>query len=249
MKIQWPADGGLALARVLLLADLVTTPIATTVENVIEFAAYGVILIMPEPRRRVVEAMRHPAIIGALPLAAMIVIAAFYGPAAWSDALRSLFAWRRILVLPLAAALFFDVPSKRLVLKVLVVTCVVGTLVSFVTFATGFWITQRLDPGIVFHDYAVQGVTFSLAAIACVAALLRPADFAGDRPTTNWKRLASSKRSAGAAPSFAPRCPKSTAKISSDGSARMAANFFRRLTLPASVSPSSWNSSEAPTGN
>ena len=190
MKIQWPADGGLALARVLLLADLVTTPIATTVENVIEFAAYGVILIMPEPRRRVVEAMRHPAIIGALPLAAMIVIAAFYGPAAWSDALRSLFAWRRILVLPLAAALFFDAPSKRLVLKVLVVTCVVGTLVSFVTFATGFWITQRLDPGIVFHDYAVQGVTFSLAAIACVAALLRPADFAGDRLLGNRAAMA-----------------------------------------------------------
>ena len=190
MKIRWPTDGGLALARVLLLADLVTTPIATTVENVIEFAAYGVILIMPEPRRRVVEAMRHPAIIGALPLAAMIVIAAFYGPAAWSDALRSLFAWRRILVLPLAAALFFDAPSKRLVLKVLVVTCVVGTLVSFVTFATGFWITQRLDPGIVFHDYAVQGVTFSLAAIACVAALLRPADFAGDRLLGNRAAMA-----------------------------------------------------------
>jgi len=179
--VRWPADGGLALARVLLLADLVTTPIATTVENAIEFAAYAVILLMPEPRRRAIDAMRHPVVIGLLPLAATIVIAALYGPAAWSDALRSLFAWRRMLVLPLAAALFFDAPSKRLVLEVLVVTCAVGALVSFATFATGIWLTLRLDPGIVFHDYAVQGTTFSLAAVVCVAALVRPACFAGDR--------------------------------------------------------------------
>jgi O-antigen ligase len=181
VKMKLPADGGLALARALLLADLVATPIATTVEIVIEFATYAVILVMPEPRRRALDVVRHPLVIGAFPLVAMIIIATFHGPAAWSDALLSLFGWRRMLVLPLAAAMFFDAPSKRLVLKVLVVTCVVGALVSFTTFATDVWITQRLDPGIVFHDYAVQGTTFSLAAIGCVAALVRPADFAGDR--------------------------------------------------------------------
>src|SRR5207248_3101514 len=125
--------------------------------------------------------LRHPVVIGALPLAAVIVIATFYGPAAWSDALRSLFAWRRILLLPLAAALFFDAPSKRLVLEVLVAVCAVAVLVSLATFATGASLTWRLGPGIVFHDYAVQGTTFSLAAIACVAALVRPEDFAGSR--------------------------------------------------------------------
>jgi O-antigen ligase len=188
--IAWPTDGGLALARVLLLAVLVTTPIATTLANIIEFIAYGAILFFPEPRRRVLEVMRHPLVIGTLPLAVTILIATLYGPAAWSDALRSLFAWRRMLLLPLAAALFFDASAKRVVLKVLVVTCLLGTLVSFATFATDFWITKRLDPGIVFHDYAVQGTTFSLAAIACVAALARPADFAGDRLLGNRLAMA-----------------------------------------------------------
>ena len=181
VKIAWPADGGLALARALLIADFVVTPIATSVEIVIGFAAVGVILVMPAPRRRLIAALRHPVVIGALPLAAIIVVATFYGPAAWSDALRSLFAWRRMLMLPLAAALFFDAPSKRLVLVALVVTCVVGTLVSFTTFALNLVIARHLEPGVVFHDHAVQGMTLSLAAIACVAALLRPADFAGGR--------------------------------------------------------------------
>jgi O-antigen ligase len=181
VKVAWPADGGLALARVLLLADFVVTPIATSLEIVIGLAACGVILVMPEPRRRVIAALRHPVVVGAFPLAAIIVIATFYGPAAWSDALRSLFAWRRLLLLPLAAALFFDAPSKRLVLEVFVALCAVALVVSFATFAFGIQLTWRLDPGLVFHDYAVQGTTFSLAAIACVAALVRPADFAGTR--------------------------------------------------------------------
>ena len=95
-----------------------------------------------------------------------------------------------MLLLPLAAALFFDAPSKRLALKVLVVTCLVGALVSFATFATDVRLTERLDPGIVFHDYAVQGAAFSLAAIVCVAALIRPADFAGDRLLGNRVAMA-----------------------------------------------------------
>jgi O-antigen ligase len=181
VKTAWPADGGLALARALLFADFVVTPIATSVEIVIGLAACGVILVMPEPRRRLVVALRHPVVLGALPLAAVIVMATFYGAAAWSDALRSLFAWRRMLMLPLAAALFFDAPSKRLVLEVFVAVCAVALVLSFGTIAIGVQLTWRLAPGVVFHDYAVQGTTFSLAAIACVAALVRPADFAGHR--------------------------------------------------------------------
>jgi len=189
-KISWPADDGLAFARALLLAAFVMTPIATSWEVVIEIAAYAVMLIMPEPRRRAIDALRNPVVIGTLPLAAMIIVGTFHGPATWSDALVSLVAWRRMLLLPLSAALFFDAPSKRLVLKVLVVTCVIGTLVSFTTFATDVSITDRLVPGIVFHDYAVQGTTFSLAAIACVAALVRPADFADDRLLGNRVAMA-----------------------------------------------------------
>ena len=181
MTTKWPADGGLTLARALLLGVFVTAPLATTLSIAIEFAAYAAVLAAPEPRRRLLPALRDPVVIAVLPLAAMIAVATLYGAASWKDALLSLFAWRRMLLLPLAAALFFDAASKQLVLKVLVVTCLVGTLVSFATFVTNFRFSERLDPGIVFHDYAVQGMTFSLAAITCVAALIRPEDFAGDR--------------------------------------------------------------------
>ena len=82
MKMNWPADDGLALARALLLAAFVTAPIATSLSIGFEFVAYAVVLVMPEPRRRLIVALRHPVVLGALPLAAIIVIATFYGPAA-----------------------------------------------------------------------------------------------------------------------------------------------------------------------
>jgi O-antigen ligase len=190
MTTSRPADGGLALARALLLAVFVTAPIATSASVVLEVVAYVVVLAMPAPRRRLLLALRDPVVIAALPLAAAIVVATLYGAAAWSDALLSLVAWRRMLLVWLAAALFFDARSKRLALDVLVVTCLAGTLVSFATFATDVSITERLGPGIVFHDYAVQGAMFSLAATVCVAALIRPADFAGDRLLGNRVAMA-----------------------------------------------------------
>ncbi len=189
-RTNWPADGGLALARVLLLAVFLTASIATSLSIALEFAAYAIVLVMPEPRRRLLPALRDPVVIALVPLAAAIVVATLYGPATWSDALRSLFAWRRMLLLPLAAAVFFDAASKRLALGVLVVACLVATPISFATFATDVWLTGRLAPGVVLHDYAVQGATFSLAATVCVAALIRPADFAGDRLLGNRLAMA-----------------------------------------------------------
>jgi O-antigen ligase len=181
VKIHFPGGGGLSLARAMLLAVFATVPVATTLSIGLELISYVIILAMAEPRRRAVDALREPVVIGTMPLFAAIILATLYGPASWWDALLAVFGWRRMLLVWLAAALFFDHPSKRLVLAVTVVTCLIGALVSFATFASDVPLTWRLGPGIVFHDYAVQGAAFSLAAIACVAALLRPAAFAGDR--------------------------------------------------------------------
>src|SRR5205085_5747105 len=63
VKIAWPTDGGLALARALLLADFVVTPIATSLEIVIRLAACGVILVMPGPRHRLSAVLSHADVI------------------------------------------------------------------------------------------------------------------------------------------------------------------------------------------
>jgi O-antigen ligase len=181
LKSMAPADGGVAIARVLLLSTIVTVLVSTSVGVAFEFATYLAFALLPEPRRRFVQALRQPIVIALVPFAAVVFIGIFYGATTWPNALSALSGWRRLLLLPLAAAVFDDAVSKRLLCKVFVITCVVGALFSFVT--AWLWIApfNRVPQGIAFHNYAVQGMAFSVAMIVCIATLLRPEFFAGDR--------------------------------------------------------------------
>ena len=174
-----PADGGVAIARILLLATMVTLLLSVTGGQVLEGASYLAFAWYPELRRRLAGTLHHPVMPGFLAFAAVIVVGVFYGLASWYDAMSALVGWRRLLLLPLALAVFDDAAAKRMLLTVMAVTCVVATLVAFCVVAadlpmlTGF--------GVVFGTYATQASVFSLVVAGCVAALLCPQAFAGHR--------------------------------------------------------------------
>ena len=177
---------GLLLGRVLLLAVVVSMLLSTTVSVIIESVTYIAFLAHPTLRRRMVDVFcRHPLLLAGYPFGIAMVVGLLHGQAPWIEALKGLLAWRRMLLVPLALAVFTDVPSKRLALKVMVATCLAGTLVSFVTAARSTSLTVRLDPGIVFQNYATQGMVLSVAIVVCIAALLRSTEFAGDRLLAN----------------------------------------------------------------
>jgi len=182
VKIRMPADEGLFLGRVLLLAVVVSMLLSTTLSVIIEFAAYLAFVSVPALRRRFVDVMcRHPVILGGYLFGVALLVGMLHGPAPWMEALKGLLAWRRMFLVPLALAVFTDAPSKRLALRVVVATCLVGALASFVTDAGSISLSWRLYPGIVFQNYATQGMVLSVAIVVCIAALLRPAAFSGDR--------------------------------------------------------------------
>ena len=175
-----PANHGVAVARTLLLGVVVTMLMSTSVAIGFEILTYIAFAAFEEPRRRFIAALRSPIVVALLPFFLVVFVGIFYGAASWPNAVSALAGWRRMLLLPLAAAVFDDEASKRLACKVFLATCVVGALASFATLWGSFSIF-RTEPGIPFHNYAVQGLTFSLAAVICVAALVRPDAFAGDR--------------------------------------------------------------------
>jgi O-antigen ligase len=175
-----PKEVGLVIARGLLLGVVVTMLMSTSVSIGFEILSYIAFAAFAEPRRRLIGALRSPIVIALLPFAVVVLVGIFYGATSWPNALGALAGWRRMLLLPLAAAVFDDEGSKRLACKVFLATCVVGALASFATLWGSFQIF-RTEPGIPFHNYAVQGLSFSLASIICVVALVRPEAFAGDR--------------------------------------------------------------------
>jgi hypothetical protein len=178
--VKFPANLGIAVARALLLCVVVSMLMSTSVAVGFEFLTYIAFAALPGPRRRLVGALRSRIVIALVPFAIVIFVGTFYGAASWPNALSALGGWRRMLLLPLAAAVFDDEWSKRLACKVFLAICVVGALVSFVTRWNSYSILHT-EPGIPFHNYAVQGLSFSLAAVICLAALVRPDLFANDR--------------------------------------------------------------------
>ena len=174
-----PADGGVARARILLLATVVTLLLSVTAGQVFEGASYLAFACYPELRRRLGRTLHHPVMPGFLAFAAVIAIGAFYGPASWHDAMSALIGWRRLLLLPLALAVFDDAAAKRMLLTVLTVTCVVATLVAFYVVAAGLPMLKGY--GVVFGTYTTQATIFALVVAGCVAALMCPQAFAGHR--------------------------------------------------------------------
>lgn len=175
-----PAERGVATARFLLLGVFVTMLVSTSVSIGFEFSAYAAFAIVPELRRRFRLILRHPLMIGFIVFMIPIVAGAFYGPASWYDSLTAVLAWRRALLLPFALAVFDDDASKRLALKTVLAVCVIGAIVSFVSAIADVPI-HRWSPGIVFRNYATQGLTLSVGMIIALAALLRTDLFVGDR--------------------------------------------------------------------
>jgi O-antigen ligase len=180
-RVLAPADGGVGIARALLLGIMVAALISTSATIVFEIAALIPFVLSRELHRRLARTIHHPLVVGIIPFAAVVVLATFYGPASWHDALNALGGWRRLLLVPLSVAVFDDSASKRLACKVLVGLCLLAAAVSFVTEWEGIPLLNKLPPGVSFHNYTVQGLSFSVAISVCIAAIMRPEAFAGDR--------------------------------------------------------------------
>ena len=169
------------IARALLLGVLVSVLFSTSLSIGLEFLAYGTFACLPELRRRLLATLRHPVMIGAYPFVLAIVIGTLHGPASWSEVLLGLLAWRRLLLLPLCLAVFDDDRAKNFALTMFLAVCLVGTLASFTTAFLHVPLASKFPPGIVFHNYTVQSMTLSLALSVCLAAVIAPRYFAGNR--------------------------------------------------------------------
>jgi O-antigen ligase len=169
------------VARALLLGIVVSVLFSTSLSIGLELPTYALFACWPPLWRRLGGILRHPVMIGVYPLVVAILIGAVHGEAPWSEVKLGLLAWRRLLLLPLCLAVFDDDRAKNVALVVFLATCLVGTLISFATAFLGVGLTSKLSPGIAFHNYTVQSMTLALALGVCLAALVAPRHFAGNR--------------------------------------------------------------------
>ncbi len=162
------------LARVLLLAEMSALLISTSAAVGLELLLYLLFLGSGALRSRLRRTYSQPMIRIALVWAAMLVLAALYSVAP-ADALGSLGSWRKLLLLPMAAAVFDEEIWKRRLVWALVLTASLGMALSYFSWFSGVTI-RKFPPGIAIANHATQGMMFavSLFAMAILARFARP---------------------------------------------------------------------------
>lgn len=173
-SLRMADEHAVAWARGLLIATVAAMLVSTSAAVALEFAAYLTFLAQPALRRRIATLRHHPLAVAFAVFMLPILVGALYGAGTWHNSLTAVFAWRRALLLPLGLAVFDDRAGKLLAAKSILIVCLAGVAVSFVTFGFDLVLTYRIRNGIVFQNYATQGMALSIALAVILAALLRP---------------------------------------------------------------------------
>lgn len=167
-------------ARYLLIAFPVVLMISVSAAVALEVAIYILFVASASLRSRLLRTLRCPESIALFVFGGVLALGMLYGEAPWEVRLRTLAGWRKLLLFPMAVAVFADEASRRIFLRVLVGFCIVVALLSFLLDSLGVVIAPRLSAGVIVHNYITQGMLLTIGAAIAAATLLRPQAFSGD---------------------------------------------------------------------
>ncbi|MGA7986550.1 MAG: O-antigen ligase family protein [Burkholderiales bacterium] len=160
----------LELARWLLAAEMAALLFSPPLTNLVELALYLLMLASGELRSRFARAVRQPMVRGALLFLAVVTVGLAYSIGSRDDSFGMWWGWRKLLLLPIAAALFDDPAWKRRLAWILVIVATLCCLVSYAGIL--LHLTYYLyEPGVVIRNHATQGMIFSVAAFTAVLLL------------------------------------------------------------------------------
>ena len=172
LKVWLEEVDAVAVARYLLLAELVFLFASTSLAVVVETLLFLLFLAFPVLRRRVFAIAGQPMVLMALVWIGVVTIGLLYsiGPGAENIAIWK--SWRKIFLLPLAAAVFDEELWKRKLIWTFLGMIVLGLLVSCGSWLSGVTLLKReAVPGIVIHNHATQGILFAAGFFTAALAL------------------------------------------------------------------------------
>ncbi|MEN8134426.1 MAG: O-antigen ligase family protein [Thermodesulfobacteriota bacterium] len=166
----------LEIVRSLLLLELVALLVSTSLAVGTEFIIYLLFALSGPLRNRLWQAgRRQPMVLMIMVWAGILIVAALYSVAPAAETLGNLSSWRKLLLLPMAAAVFDSDAWKRRLVWALVLTATLGAVLSYFSWFSGVTL-YKYPRGISIHNHATQGMMFavSLFAIALLSRYCRP---------------------------------------------------------------------------
>lgn len=175
-----------AATRAMLIGALIGLLITPVITNFMELGLIVAVLASSELRRRLRLAARDPMVTGALLFFAVLAIALLYSGQTLLQALAMLSGWRKLLLLPLAAAVFDEPIAKRRLVLIFIGAATLLALLAYYSYAVGQMVIALRDeaPGTVVRNHSTQGAVFAIGTFAAVALLLQGA------VAVRWQRIA-----------------------------------------------------------
>ncbi len=161
-----------ALARVLIILEIVALFVSTAATEVFEILIFLTIIGFGELRRRTFKALRQPMVMMALAVYCMVTIGIFYGVATFAESVDLWGSWRKMLLVPMVAAVYDNPVWKQRFLSLFISVAALGALLSCAAYPLG--IGNKFGPGILVHNWATQGMFFAVACFSCFLILRFP---------------------------------------------------------------------------
>lgn len=154
-------------ARWLVIATMVGLMFSPPVANLAELLMVITMVFSREVRQLLMAVGRHRIVLWSLAFYATISVGVLYSVATHHEAVSMWGGWRKVLLLPIAYALFRDTPWKKRLVESLIVASTLAAIASYIGLLTHFaFPVPDPEPGILVRNHATQGMIFSVAAFA-----------------------------------------------------------------------------------
>ena len=158
----------LNFARVLVLLEFIAILVSTSLAVVIEVLLYLTVFSSKDLLRRLYAIRNEPMIRMTLVWVVVLAASCLYTIAPSADLIDILPAWRKILILPIAAACFDAPVWKNRAIHIFFITIAILLIISSLTWLLGLDF-YKYRGGIIIANHASQGMSFSVCIILALA--------------------------------------------------------------------------------
>lgn len=167
-----PTDfNAVSVARWLTVFLMTALLFSPPLVNLFELTLFLMFICSDTLRKRLVLASSQPIVIATLTFYLMLFLSSTYSIATWSESLSACWGWRKILLLPIAVALFDDKSWKYRISFIFIQITSACAILSFTTNLFGIGL-YRYPIGIIIRNHATQGIMFSVAAFTAAILLI-----------------------------------------------------------------------------
>lgn len=161
-----------SVAAVLVILLVVAMMVSTAATVIVEVLLFLCVIGFRELRHKTIAALKQPMVIMALVIYFMVTLGIFYSVAPFSESVDSWASWRKMLLVPMVAALYTDPLWKQRLLSIFICVSALAALLS----CAGFLLDMgnKHGAGILVQNWATQGMFFSVALFACLVLLRFP---------------------------------------------------------------------------